>query len=181
MRILGFIALAMTLAMPLSGCISGTNVAVVNPNRLFQESISGKAGMSYLKNIETTMQEQLQAAQKIIEQKPGDENLRVRIQQEFAGYQQLMSNEQQKTVEGINQQILTSIESVRQTKKIDAIFYSENVPSFDGKLDVTSDVLAEMNRTPLEFVPAPITPIENVLKDVKKDNAESKTAKSSKK
>ena len=165
MRKLGVLILALMFSASLAGCTAGkSSIALVNPSRLIQDSASGKAGIEHLKKMEATMQEQLQAAQKMIEKSPGDEALRVRIQQEFAGYQQLMSTEQQKVVDGINNQIKASLETVRAQKKLEVIFSSETVQSFDAKIDVTSEVLAEMNRTPLNFPPASITPIESAVK-----------------
>jgi len=175
MRKLGALILALTLSIAVSGCTAGSNnIALVNPSRLFQDSASGKAGIEHLKKMEAAMQEQLQTAQKLIEKRPGDENLRVRVQQEFAGYQQLVNTEQQKVVENINNQIKASLETVRNQKKLNAIFSSETALSFDAKIDVTNDVLAEMNRTPLSFPPAVITPIENAVKQEKEAPAKTK-------
>ena len=165
MRRLGVIVLALLFTATTAGCtVGGSSVALVNPSRLFQDSASGKAGIAHLKNMENSMQEQLQAAQKLIEKRPGDENLRMLVQQEFASYQQLVNSEQQKVVDGLNTQIKMSLDNVRAQKKLGAIFSSETALSYDAKLDVTDDVLAEMDRTPLEFAPATITPIEDVIK-----------------
>ena len=169
MRKLGalMIALALPFVLATSGC-TGTKVGLVNPNRLFQESASGKAGIEHLKQMEGTLQEQLTAAQKLIEKKPGDENLRMQVQQEFASYQQLATNEQRKVVESINTQVKSTLEAVRIQKKLDAIFTSENALSFDDKIDVTNEVLTEMDRKPLTFSPVEIVPIEQALNNAKK-------------
>ena len=169
MRKLGalVIALALPLVLSTSGC-TGTKVGLVNPNRLFQESASGKAGIEHLKQMEGSLQEQLAAAQKLIEKKPGDENLRMQVQQEFASYQQIATDEQRKVVESINTQVKSTLEAVRVQKKLDAIFTSENALSFDEKIDVTNEVLTEMDRKPLTFSPVKIVPIEQALNNANK-------------
>ena len=160
-------AIALPFVLIASGC-TGTKVGLVNPNRLFQESASGKAGIEHLKEMENTLQEQLTTAQKLIEKKPGDEKLRMQVQQEFASYQQLATSEQRKVVESINTQVKSTLETIRIQKKLDAIFTSENALSFDEKIDVTNDVLTEMDRKPLSFQPVKITPIEQALSDTGK-------------
>ena len=169
MRKLGALMLAVALpfVLSLSGC-TGTKVGLVDPNRLFQESASGKAAIEHLKQMEGTLQDQLTAAQKLIEKKPGDEKLRIQVQQEFASYQQLASNEQRKVVESINTKVKSTLEVIRVQKKLDAIFASENALSFDEKIDVTNDVLTEMDRKPLTFAPVEIVPIEQALSDANK-------------
>ncbi len=163
MRKICSLLIALALVLAIGGC-TGTQIALVNPGRLFQDSESGKAGIRHLKELEATMQQQFTSAQKMIEKKPGDEALRVKIQREFSAYQQIVNSEQQKVVESINNQIKASLETVRTQKKLDVIFSTENALDFNGKMDVTDAVLSEMNRSPLTFAPTTITPIEDALK-----------------
>lgn len=152
MRSFSGAVLLTVLVCALTAC-TGAKVGVVNPSRLFQDSESGKAGIAHLKKIETDMQAQLTTAQELLKKSPDDEALRSRFQQVFAGYQQLISAEQQKVVESINNQIQAALERCRARKKMTAILNGESALAYAPEADVTDAVLAEMNSEPLRFAP----------------------------
>lgn len=159
MRIFRILAVVMALT-GLMGCVASSNVAVVNPTRLFQDSESGKAGIEHLKGMEAAMQEQLVTAQGALEQSPNDEGLRARFQQIFVGYQQLVSTEQQKVVEGVNSQIQKVLDAYRAQKRMVVIMNSESVLTYAPNADVTNDIIAEMNKTPVAFTPVSLPPLD---------------------
>ena len=167
MRKTGIFALCLVLAVAVVGC-SATKIAVVSPSRLFQESDSGKAGIEHLKNLEAAMQAQVQVAQDMLEKSPTDDALRTRFQLTFAGYQQLANDEQQKVISKINEVMRSSLDTYRNQKGYTAIISSEGLMSFDPKADVTSDIIAEMNRTPVSFEPVQL---EDLTEEVAKDKA----------
>lgn len=152
MRRLGALAVTIMFFFSLTGCTS-TRVAVVTPARLFQESESGKAGMEHLKQIETTIQEQLEVAQGLIAKAPDDEALRARFQKVFLGYQQVINAEQQKVVESINKLMQSSLDKYRVQKGYAVIMSADGLLSYDPKIDVTNEILAEMNRNKVAFEP----------------------------
>lgn len=158
MRIFSALALTLILAFSVAGC-TGSKVAVVDPARLFQESAPGKAGIEHLKQIETAMQAQLQVAQGLIEKSPDDEALRARFQKAFMGYQQLVTTEQQKVVERINELMQKTLDSYRTKKGYAVIMGTEGLLSFDPKVDITSEIITEMNLTPLTFEPVKFEPL----------------------
>lgn len=158
MRIFSALALTLILAFSVAGC-TGSKVAVVDPARLFQESAPGKAGIEHLKQIETAMQAQLQVAQGLIEKSPDDEALRARFQKAFMGYQQLVTTEQQKVVERINELMQKTLDSYRTKKGYAVIMGTEGLLSFDPKVDITSEIITEMNLTPLTFEPVKLEPL----------------------
>ena len=158
MRRISALALSLVLVFSVAGC-TANKIAVVNPARLFQESDSGKAGFEHLKQIETSMQAQVQIAQGMLEKSPNDEALRARFQKTFTGYQQLINGEQQKVVTRINELMQTSLDSYRKQKGYTAIINSEWLLSYDPKADVTSEVIAEMNKTPVTFEPVKLEEI----------------------
>lgn len=158
MRTFGALALTLIVALSLVGC-SATKVAVVEPSRLFQDSEPGKAGMEHLKQIETAMQAQLEAAQGLMEKSPNDEALRARFQKVFLGYQQLVNAEQQKVVERINELMQKTLDDYRMQKGYAVIMNADGLLSYDPKADVTSEIIAEMNRTKLSFEPVKLDEI----------------------
>lgn len=152
MRYFNRILLFTVLVCALTAC-TGARVGVVNPSRLFQDSESGKAGIAHLKKIETDMQARLTTAQELLKKSPDDEVLRSRFQQVFAGYQQLITAEQQKVVESINNQMQAALESCRARKRMTAILNGESALTYAPDADVTDAVLTEMNSAPLSFAP----------------------------
>lgn len=159
MRTISTFVLTLLLASGLMGCVGG-KVGVVNPARLFQDSDSGKAGIEHLKLMETAMQEQLVTAQGVIEKSPGDEALRARFQQVFMGYQQVVGAEQQKVVEGINEQIQATLEAYRKQKGMTVILNGESVLTYAPEADVTDAIITEMNGKPLSFAPVKLEPLD---------------------
>lgn len=159
MRSFSRAVLLTALVCALTAC-TGAKVGVVNPSRLFQDSASGKAGIAHLKKIETDMQAQLTTAQEILKKSPDDEALRSRFQQVFAEYQQLISAEQQKVVESINNQIQAALESCRARKRMTAILNGESALAYAPDADVTDAVLAEMDSAPLHFAPVELEALE---------------------
>lgn len=158
MRSFTTLALALVLALASMGCTSA-KIGVVTPARLFQESASGKAGFEHLKQLESTMQQQLVTAQGVLEKAPGDEQLRARYQQVFAGYQQVVSVEQQKVVEGLNAQIQEVLEAYRKQKGLTVILNSESALVYAPATDVTQEILTRLDAQPLDFKPVALQPL----------------------
>ena len=158
MRRISAIALCLMLAFAAAGC-TANKIAVVDPARLFQESDPGKAGIEHLKQLEGAMQEQLKTAQGMIEKSPNDEALRARFQKTFVGYQQLVNAEQQKVVQQINGLMQKTLEGYRTQKGYSVIMNAESLLSFDPKSDVTTDVIAAMNKNTVTFEPVKLEPI----------------------
>ncbi len=152
MRRLGALVVAVVCFFSLTGCTS-TQVAVVTPARLFQESESGKAGIEHLKQIETTIQEQLEIAQGLIAKAPNDEALRAKFQKVFLGYQQVINAEQQKVVESVNTLMQNALDKYRVQKGYAVIMSAESLLSYDPKIDVTNEILAAMNESKVTFEP----------------------------
>ena len=172
MRKFSALALCLVLALAVSGC-TGSKIAVVNPARLFQESEPGKAGLQHLQQLEAAMQDQVKTAQGMLEKSPNDEALRTRFQKTFAGYQQLVSSEQQKVVDAVNEQMKKSLDEFRAEKGYTAIMNSDGLLSYDGKIDITDGVIAKMNAKPLTFQPVPLEDLTKPApaSELKKDSA----------
>lgn len=166
MRRISALALSFVLVFAVAGC-TANKIAVVNPARLFQESDSGKAGFEHLKQLEASMQAQVQVAQSMLEKSPNDEALRTRFQKTFSGYQQLVNGEQQKVVTKINDLMQKSLDTYRTQKGYTVIVNSDGLLSYDPKADVTSEVIAEMNRTPVTFEPVKVEEIAPAKADSK--------------
>lgn len=169
MRKISALALTAVFVFALAGCTGGDPVGVVDTSRLFQESDSGKAGLAHLQAMEVAMQEQLMAAQALMEKSPNDEALRAHFQKEFGGYQALVQGEQQKVVETINAQITEAIEKARKKGKFSVILPTESVLAFDPKADLTEDMIKLLNKAPASFEPVVLKALSAPKADGKAD------------
>ncbi len=158
MRTISAIALSLVLVFSVTGCATA-KIVVVDPARLFQESEPGKAGIEHLKQLESAVQEQLKAAQGMIEKAPNDEALRGRVQKTFMGYQQLVNAEQQKVVQKINGLMQQTLQDYRSQKGYTAIMNAEGLLAFDPKADVTTEVIEAMNKNKVSFEPVKLEPV----------------------
>jgi len=158
------------LVLSMVGCTSA-KVGVVQPERLFQDSASGQAGIEHLRQIEKGLQEQLAIAQKYIEKDPKNESLRAYLQTVFQGYQQAVAAEQQSVMESVNTQMETALTTLREEDGYAVLLNAEITLSTAQDADVTEAVLAEMNANPLTFerfvIEKLIVPAE-VMKSAKK-------------
>lgn len=177
MRKFGALAFAAVFVFALAGCNGGDPVGVVDTSRLFQESDSGKAGLAHLQAMEAAMQEQLVAAQAMLEKSPNDEALRAHFQKEFGGYQAMVQAEQQKVVETINAQITEAMEKARKKGKFSVILPSENVLAFDPKADITDDMIKLLNKAPVTFEPVALKAISAPKADDKADAGKAEAPK----
>ena len=91
------------------GCTTA-KIGVVDPIRLFQESIPGKAGMEHLKSIEETMQTQIEQAQGMLDTSSNNQRMQDRFQKIFMEYQQIINREQQKVIEFFNNLIQKTLD-----------------------------------------------------------------------
>ncbi len=143
------------LAVLAFGC-NGKNVAVVNPDIVFQQSAAGEKGNEYLKGLSTEMQATYEAAQEKIKNAKGKEAKAAaesEMQQALVEMQQRLNAEQQQVVTLLTDAYKKAIENSRLKGKYDIVIPSEAALSYDPKVDITQQVLSEMNAMPVEFTP----------------------------
>ncbi len=146
------------LTLGLVACNSA-QTGLVDPNLLFQNSASGKAGIAHLQAIEASLQEQLVIAQKYIEEQPSNMELQAFLQGIFQNYQEIIGQKQQAVLDGINAQMIEAMGAVRKKRGYKIIMSTDSALSFDETINLTKDVLTEMDAKPLTFEPFVLTPI----------------------
>ncbi len=157
MRVFSNLVVALTL-VSLMGCAS--QVGIINPTRLFEESDSGKSAIMHIEKMDATIQEQLVEAQQALQAKPNDEALREHLQTVFMGYQEMTTAERQKVLGEVNVQMAESLDAYRKENNITVIMNHESVLSYDEAADITDDVIAKMNQNPMTFAPVEIAPLK---------------------
>ena len=159
MRIRYFMPLALMLSLMLIACQQGegssqAKLAVVDMTRVMRDSEAGKAGVKHLEGLQADMQAQLNDIQKRLEQNAEDVEAQKELQTVYMASQQRMQVEQQNVVNVLYDTMQRIINAYRADKGYALIISSEAAASFDSKADVTSDIIAAMDKQKIDFKPA---------------------------
>lgn len=132
---------------------SGPSIAVVDIVRVMRDSEAGKAGIKYLEDLQAGIQKQLDDIQNKLEKDPENEQLQKQLQTVYMNAQQQMGEEQQNVLSQLQNVTKRVMDEFRKAKGYDVLFSAETLSSYDAKLDVTNDLLVEMNKQKVNFVP----------------------------
>lgn len=155
MRLKAFcLPLLLLASLALAGC--NGKLAVINPDRVFQESNAVKSGTTYLENLSKDLQDELIAAQEEGRKNKNQRSAQVAMQTRVTEAQQRYGAEQQQVMNKVNALYLRALDNCRTKEKVDVVINSDAALSYNPKMDITQKVIEEMNRTPLTF--APLTP-----------------------
>ncbi len=121
-------------------------IAVIDSARIFRDSEPGKAGVEFLKKIQTEMQEELGELQAKIQADPENVTLQQEAQAIFAQLQQRMGAEEQNVVNLLNDLVQRTLDEYRAAKKIPVIVGTETALSYDKSADVTTDIIEAINK-----------------------------------
>ena len=151
--------LALMLSLMLIACQQGegssqAKLAVVDMTRVMRDSEAGKAGVKHLEGLQADMQAQLNDIQKRLEENAEDVEAQKELQTVYMASQQRMQVEQQNVVNVLYDTMQRIINAYRADKGYALIISSEAAASFDSKADVTSDIIAAMDKQKIDFKPA---------------------------
>lgn len=137
----------------IAGCNSNSKIAVVNSEKAIQESEAGKAGMAYLETMSKAIQEELIALQEEAENGKDKEAAQAKLQLRLREAQQRFSAEQQQVFNKVDAQFKSALDAYRAKEKLDVILFAEAALSFNPQMDITQQIMAEMNRAKISFEP----------------------------
>lgn len=176
-----FLVLALGLA-GLTACNeSGSGqrkIGVVDLNRLMRDSAPGKEGLKFIEARQTKLQSGLDAIQARLEKNPEDQAALQELQKVYAASQQQMQADGQNVVGALFDAIQSALNSYRERNGYAVLIRAEALDSFDPALDVTSAVMAEVDKLKIDFkaAPAPEAPAVKDEPGEDKAPAEAKTA-----
>lgn len=130
-------------------------LAVVDMARVMRDSEPGKAGVKFLESLQSGMQDKLNAIQARLEKNPKDEAAQKELQGVYMTSQQRMQAEQQNVVNLLYDAIQRVINTYREQQGYEVILSAEVAASFAPGADVTSAVIAEVNKQKIDFKPLP--------------------------
>lgn len=158
------LALVAAMALLVVGC-NGKRVAVVNTDMVYKESALSEKGTEYLRGVSAEMQKAYEEAAAKVENAKGKKEkdaAQEAMQVSLLELQQRLNAEQQQVVTVLTDAYKNAMENCRAKGKFDIIVPSDVALSYDPTVDITSQVLKEMDATPAEFKPLqPETPVEN--------------------
>ena len=130
-------------------------LAVVDMARIMRDSEPGKAGVKFLEGLQAGMQDKLNAIQARLEKDPKDEAAQKELQGVYMTAQQRMQAEQQNVVNLLYDTIQRVLNTYREQQGYDVIISAEVAAAFNPKADVTTAVIAEVNKQKIDFKPLP--------------------------
>ncbi len=148
-----FVLSFMLLACQQTENAAQPRLAVVDMARIMRDSEPGKAGVKFLEGLQAEMQGKLNEIQGRLEKDPKDEDAQKELQSVYIASQQRMQAEQQNVVNLLYDAVQRTVNAYREQKGYDVILNTEGAASFNPKVDVTTALIAEVNKQKLDFKP----------------------------
>lgn len=133
-------------------------IAVVDTNKIFEESKPGKAVVEYLNETQKEMIKKLEAIEEKRKKAEKDEsqkellaNLEKEMQATAYEAQTKIQAMQEKIFAIVSAKLIETIEAYRSEKKISVILHASDLISFDKQIDVTNDIMQEFNKIKIDF------------------------------
>ena len=133
----------------------GNSIAVADLQRVMRDCDAGKKGVDKLNAMAREAEEKLKPLQEKLDKKPDDADLQAQFQQMLMPMQQRMQSEQQNMMNQLVDATLRVVNKYREQKGYALILPADVAFSNDPKLDITNELIAEVNKENIEFTPLP--------------------------
>ena len=121
--------------------------------------------MAYLQGLGAPLQEKAEDAYKAMQAEQTEDNVAA-YKLAMGELQNIMNGEQQRVVTLIDQKFNETLDAYRTEKGLTLILSKESVISFADTIDITSDIVAAMNKIELDFkAPETATPAPEAAKE----------------
>ena len=152
-RLLVLPILALCLVLGACNDEGKKDIAVVDVARIARDSEPGKALNAFLESIQSDFNQRLVAQQEVYQQNPEDAAARQTLETMFVSMQQRLQTEEQNATNILLERILQTINTFREGRGYSAILRNDVVLSHDSAVDVTDQVLVEVNKLVIEYRP----------------------------
>ncbi len=148
--------LALTAACDDKGGASGTSspVALIDQNRLYMESKSGKQGMEILQGMSSDLQSQIQGLQEEMAKEGSEQDKQERnrrFQQTLSASQARMGAEQNRIVAILQENVEAVLNDYRKEHGIALIMPVEAALSYDKSADITDEIIAALDKREIDL------------------------------
>lgn len=151
--VLMIVALA-AVAM-LSGCNQSAktspSVGVVDMTRVYEESAAAKAGQQYLESLAEEARKEFEGMQAELQVAEGSEQATQRVHEAVNDLRNRITAAQQRVMVALDDGLKDVLQSYRISKGYDVLIHKESVISFDQSVDVTDEIITELNKVTLNF------------------------------
>lgn len=126
-------------------------IGVVDVNRLMKDSEPGKEALKFIEAKQASLQDELDKIQDRLEKNPTDEASMKELQRVYATSQQQIQTEGQGIVGALFDSIQGVMDKFRSRQGYALLIRVEALDSFDPALDVTTALMADVNKLKLDF------------------------------
>ncbi|GAB7079802.1 OmpH family outer membrane protein [Megalodesulfovibrio paquesii] len=139
---------------PASTKAAAMSLAVVDENRLYEESTLGMAAQKIMTEANEKLQAELRAFQEAKKDNATDADAD-EFRKAAQAYQGIMRSAQTALFEQLHAKVVEAIATYRQQKGLELILSKENVLAYGTQADVTEEVLALVNALPVDDLKGP--------------------------
>lgn len=146
------LAAIMVLCLFAFGCTKAA-VGVVNTDRIYKDSVAGKAGLEYLESLSTELEAEIIELQKTAQSAKDQNAAQAEFQQALMGMQQRFASEQQQVVTKLNDAYQKAREAVMARAGLTMLLPSDVPLSNTPEADYTDQVIQEMDALGVTYTP----------------------------
>ena len=129
-------------------------LAVVDEERIYEESTLGMTANKLLQETSSALQKELQQFQEAKKDNATDADADA-FRQAVQTYQEIMRNAQMQLFEQLRARVTEALSNYRQQQGLEIILSKENVLSYGAQADITEAVLIMVNAMPTDDIKGP--------------------------
>lgn len=129
-------------------------IAVVDMAALMRDSEPGKSGIKFIEDQQAAATSQLEDLRSRLEKNPQDTNAIQEFQTIYAQSSQRVQEEGQQVAAQIINMVQRVLDDYRTKNGYELIIPTESLATFNPSLDITKQMLEEINKQTLDFAPA---------------------------
>lgn len=148
--------LVMMTCLLASGCTDDKpSVAVVDMQRIVNDSTSGRQAQAHAAKVQEILQTNLNTIQVIVDKYPDKAQAQEILQAALAHLQQELTAKQNQITQAVLTEIRRTISDYQQKQQFDAILNKEGVLDYRQTADITADIVAAFEKANLDLPPLP--------------------------
>ncbi|MBL3581600.1 OmpH family outer membrane protein [Oleidesulfovibrio alaskensis] len=126
-------------------------VGVVDMTRVYEESTAAKAGQEYLENLAADARKEFEGMQAEMQNAQGNEEATQKMHASITDLRNRINAAQQRVMVALDENLKSVMQKYRAEKGYAILMHKEGVISYDDSVDVTSDIISEMNKLSVTF------------------------------
>ncbi|MFV0422828.1 OmpH family outer membrane protein [Oleidesulfovibrio sp.] len=149
------VIVTLIVAAMLSGCNQAAktspSVGVVDMTRVYEESTAAKAGQQYLETLAEEARKEFEGMQADLKGAEGNEEATQKVSEAVNDLRNRINAAQQRVMVALDDGLKGVLQAYRTSKGFDVLIHKESAISYSQSIDVTDDIIAELNKVTLDF------------------------------